>query len=352
MKQYGDAEFDNKGGDISGPIDYSILGTFFKYCSDNEKVIGDLFKNHKIRFTQPAALNDPLEFQPTLTFNNDSDNYRYELDGDLLMSKKDFYWAHTILYRIDKFGILSLTKVPDSFDMWSQYSNGHRGFLLGFKHDFNKRPCMLSKVGKEYPIKQVNYVDDYSINMDEFIDQDGKLYLEIDEKLFFNKVSRWRYEEEYRIVRPLSDSDHKELPYKPRERDTEGRYLFDFSLDCIESITFGAYMAIEKKKEIMSTCEGSSISFFQAIIVRDERDRWGKPCSVKIIPIEIFPDFMNMVHFICDNIEIEGRQNRIKIQKLDELPFYKIDPKWFQQFYENRKARLRKQKHRPDLNVP
>jgi hypothetical protein len=80
------------------------------------------------------------------------------------------------------------------------------------------------------------------------------------------------------------------------------------------------------------------------MIVRDERDRWGKPCSVKIIPIEIFPDFMNKVYFIGNNKETQHRQKRIKIQKLDEIPFYKIDPEWFQQFYENRKARLRRQK--------
>ena len=35
--------------------------TFFKYCSDDGRVIEGIFEKHKIRFTQPYALNDPLE---------------------------------------------------------------------------------------------------------------------------------------------------------------------------------------------------------------------------------------------------------------------------------------------------
>lgn len=41
------------------------LDSYFKYLSDDSRVIKGIFEDQKIRFTQPRALNDPLEFSPT-----------------------------------------------------------------------------------------------------------------------------------------------------------------------------------------------------------------------------------------------------------------------------------------------
>jgi hypothetical protein len=98
-------------------IDHEF-GSFFKYCSDSEKVIEGVFRNHKIRFTQPRALNDPLEFNPTILFTNTSPNYQvYELDGIKLPSIELFMRVQIIESQINNYGILSLAKIPDSFDM-------------------------------------------------------------------------------------------------------------------------------------------------------------------------------------------------------------------------------------------
>ena len=52
------------------------LRTLFKYSTDSPKILEDLFRKNKIRFTQPAALNDPLEFNPYIRFDSDGDQYR------------------------------------------------------------------------------------------------------------------------------------------------------------------------------------------------------------------------------------------------------------------------------------
>ena len=82
-------------------------------------------------------------------------------------SKELFYQVQLIESQINNYGILSLTEIPDSFEMWSQYSNGHKGFIIEFKEGFWQYPSMKSKEGKEYPVRKVEYVESYSINLDQ-----------------------------------------------------------------------------------------------------------------------------------------------------------------------------------------
>ena len=49
--------------------------SFFKYCGDDPKVLRGIFKDQAIRFTQPRALNDPLEFNPTMRFHDSEAKY-------------------------------------------------------------------------------------------------------------------------------------------------------------------------------------------------------------------------------------------------------------------------------------
>ena len=118
--------------------EYELTG-YFKYCSDDPRVINGIFRDHKIRFTQPAALNDPLEFDPIIRFENNGANYNwFSLNGIPLPSEESRLRHRLIEQQINAFGVLSLTKNPDSFDMWSRYANGHKGFLIEFKSDLNK----------------------------------------------------------------------------------------------------------------------------------------------------------------------------------------------------------------------
>ncbi len=332
---------ENDGGIPRGDAGYSELQTYAKYCSAQEKVMNGIFEQHKIRFTQPAALNDPLEFTPIIRFNDDGDNYRrFTCEGELFPSEEERLRSRIVESQINAFGILSLTKVPDCFDMWSRYADGHKGFLLELKSDFNRHPCMLSKKGECYPIGQVIYVDEYSVNIDDLVnDQDWVPYKSINEKMFFTKTSRWRFEEEYRMVRSLADHSDWHWLNNRRHRDLN-IYLFEFSLDCIESVTFGACMPVENKKKIMAACEGTGIKFLQGCVIRDQKDRFDHPGRVLLIPTDGFPDFLEMSEFITEEKYTEKwKRPPIALSLREDLPYYASDREWVEQYYQNRKAR-------------
>ncbi len=157
-------------------FDSSKIDSYFKYFSDDEDVFEGIFTRHVIRFTQPRALNDPLELSPIIRFHDNKINYQsYELDGILLPSVAFFSRVQLIESQINSYGILSLTKNPFSFNMWSQYANGHKGFIIEFKPDFNFSPSMKSKSGEVYEVKQINYVDEYSVCLEDIVDKDGTI---------------------------------------------------------------------------------------------------------------------------------------------------------------------------------
>jgi len=325
----------------SGTIDYSQIATYFKYCGDDEQVIKGIFETHTIRFTQPWVLNDPLEFNPTLKFRNNGENYRpFLFDGVLLPSEELRLRFHLIESQVNRFGILSLTKVPDSFDMWSGYANGHHGFLLELKSDFNELQCMLSPAGKPYPVRAVEPVNEYAIDIDEYTDADGRIdERAITDKLFYTKLSRWD-EKEYRMVRPFSD-----LPgYTPLTKNVPRDMLvhpFAFSLDCIGSVTFGACMSAENKRDIMSACKGSKIEFWQALIIRDQKDELGHMGRVVRWPAADFARLLDAPpsHFIVDSAHVEDQLNTVEIGSLSELPYWENGPAWVQSVYKNEKRR-------------
>jgi hypothetical protein len=322
----------------------SLPGVFFKYCSDDERVIKGIFEDHKIRFTQPWVLNDPLEANPTIRFK-DQENYRWFVyDGVTLPSREWWIRLHLIERKINEFGILSLTEIPDSFDMWSRYANGHKGFLFGLKKDFNERPCMLSRDGKPYPVREVEYPPEHSIDIEELMDRQGRFRRELaHQRLFFQKVSRWQTECEYWMVRPFSDLAGYRPVADKRQKD-ERRHLFDFSLDCVLGVTLGACMSVENKRRISKVCESSGIPYNQAWIVRDERERdelGGKMGKVQMGPPDQSPRLIEVSPCILDSAHIEDQENKSEIASLSQLPYWKADPAWVTELYENRTKRQR-----------
>ena len=105
---------DSKSENIFKPLDHSRLKNFFKYCGDDEKVINGIFKEHQIRFTQPAALNDPLEFNPIIRFKRSKGKYRNYIFDGILFPSEELRIRHQLIERqLNDFGILSLAKVEE-----------------------------------------------------------------------------------------------------------------------------------------------------------------------------------------------------------------------------------------------
>jgi hypothetical protein len=313
---------DNASNEPSGKIDHPQITTYLKYCS-NDRVEG-IFEKHQIRFTQPAALNDPLEFNPIIRFHHDGANYtRLVFDGIVFPSEEERLRFHIVESQLNCFGVLSLTKIGDSSDMWSRYANGHRGFLIEFKEDFNKHPSMRSKDGQEHEVREVTYVDEYAVNIDDLVDEHGQfLQKTVNEQMFFTKTSRWVDEEEWRLVRPLADCSTW-TPLTDKAHRDRRVHLFEFSLDCVQSVTFGACMANSDKRRIMEACKGTGIVFQQACIARDRKDRWGRPGEVGIDTPEDWGSALDWDLGIVGELGYVKRhaESPTTIKSLKELPY-------------------------------
>jgi len=312
----------------------------FKYCSDGE-VLKSVFVDQRLRFTQPRVLNDPLEFNPTMRFNQPDISYqRYDLDGLLFPSIEFFFRVQIIESQVNAYGILSLTKIPNSFDMWSQYANGHRGFVLEFKDGFWHHPCMKSRTGEEYTLGQVQYVEHYAINLDDLVDSRNEIPVDILHKeLFFKKTSRWSHEREYRLVRPLADSPDYRPPETRYVYTGRNLYLFHLAWECISSVVLGAAMTTENKKLIMECCEKHNIPVLQANIVRDERDWFGRPAAIYILSLDKYEEMSRVLRirpqlFCTDTVRL-GTQKTVRIAKVTDLPYYRDHEEIVDELYRN-----------------
>jgi hypothetical protein len=317
------------------------LANFCKYLSDSPSVINGIFKSQKIRFTQPAVLNDPLEFNPSIKYPRINTQYtKYSLDGILLPSADDYFRKTYIIDQINNYGILSLTRIPDSFSMWNFYSNGHKGAALVFKVDFDKHSCMLSPTGERYPLEKVTYDDEYSFSLAD-VSPNGRDEIpmeEINNKFFFKKTSRWVDEQEWRMVRPIHDRDDFDI------NELQKLYLFDFSLDCIESIIFGAMMSVENKILIQNCCKNYQLSFLQAVIIRNGKGRDERTGKIILIPEDSSKPNSSIFQMgpnscIFDEEQIRHKET-LSIKEISEHPYFDIDKEFFLNFYERK---LRKQ---------
>jgi hypothetical protein len=322
---------------MSQQSDESIeLINFCKYIPDDLRVIEGIFKSNKIRFTQPSALNDPLEFNPTIKYQNVNTQYnRYSLNGVLLPSADDhFREKYIVLPRFNQFGILSLTKkIPDSFDMWNRYANGHKGIVIVFKENFENDKSMLSSTGGQLPLKQVEYVEEYCLNLNDLKPNNNEQIPieQIQELYFYKKTKRWIDEREWRMVRPLSDSPDYDF------NNPDKLYLFDISIDCIESVIFGAKTSVEIKHKIKSYCENKKINYWQAVIVRNEIDRFGRMGKIDLIHSGQLNSNLSIFNVEPSTCVIDKEQLQhikpICINKLSDHPCYNIDRPFFDKYY-------------------
>jgi hypothetical protein len=89
------------------------------------------------------------------------------------------------------YGVLSLTPHPANFLMWSHYSDGHKGFVMGFDTEQLVRQNFgtFAKVtySEEIPTISVLNMDIHTMH-----------------RLIYTKAKIWEYEDEHRITRILS----------------------------------------------------------------------------------------------------------------------------------------------------
>jgi len=279
---------------------------FLKYVS-NER-LEDIFDKHTIRFTQPMELNDPLEFNPILKGYALGHHSPFIINGVLMPSHEALDRKYLLEQRLNEYGILSLTKNGLSYDMWSRYANGHKGFIIELAPDFNKHKAFVTTTG--FPnIEMVEYVERYEIDLNSFINENGDVHFEsFDRQAFFKKTKHWKDEEEYRFIKKMVELKKKEGASKI--------YLNELPLDVVISVTFGALMGEEDKINIVKKCKDRNIHFLQSIIYRDQPDNlmglW--PLS----DLELFEKILKWkpYRFVMEKSHFQDALNTINLRSL------------------------------------
>ena len=248
----------------------------YKYVSEDRISI---LRDGLIRFSQPQAFNDPFELKPHVVEIMDRDNLENtvtESFPELIRGEYDkqpqelrtaipweFYSAfaeskreeiigniyslsghaativeksiHEGMARI--IGILSLTESHSNLLMWAHYANSHQGFVVELDSSnsfFNKqkseddelrhlRKVSYSEIRPNTPLNQLRGPD-----------------------IFLMKSKEWEYEQEWRMLLPLDDSDRK------IEKTPYDIHLFRLPFEAITSVIVGARAEQETLEKIQS----------------------------------------------------------------------------------------------------
>lgn len=238
----------------------------------------DIILNFKIRFTQYGDFNDPFELNPNINKITEENEIKDLVKKDFVKLIEQEYHNNAVVQTLiskeafihlakmgEEFvknavvdiepsivamlpgmlqktansllGALSLSEVCDHELMWSHYAEEHKGYVIGFdsSHSFFNQ--------KKSPVDELRHLRkiDYRETPPEI-----NLMKASGAGIFFVKSSRWKYEAEWRMLLPLSDSaetiDKQPFPI----------YLFAFYPEAVNRIIFGARMNAETKDAIKS----------------------------------------------------------------------------------------------------
>lgn len=231
---------------IIRPAMKSLPKILYKYC-DRWGV--DILQHHRLKVTPFDKFNDPFELAPRMrpdfpvddartaimetdfqralydrTFEQRQfsgsfeefvnllrivkDDLAAKLAADYPKDAADFRMNH--LPTISKeFGLICLSSVPDDILMWSHYTNGHTGFVIGFDttNEFFANP----------PAREVEYKEE-RVLMGHYSDRRDQRSVLVD-SLIRRKSIHWSYEHEWRQLHQLGScvSQADTNPQRPNE---------------------------------------------------------------------------------------------------------------------------------------
>lgn len=231
----------------------------YKYLSPARlSVLNDF----KIRYTQPAQLNDP--FESALLINTsaydrsheiieslahevvcETDEDRAELEAakdELKAEAKAKASPRAMGKRLAEFlnkarGVLSLSRANDSLLMWAHYGDSHRGFVIGVDetHPFFHS---LDGEGNRTSPQNVIYTSRRMI-----VDVDSP---EFHNQLLCYKSLEWAYEQEVRVFTTFGPVDTDFEKHAPDQV-----HLFTLPRECIKEIYIGANANAQTRAKIL-----------------------------------------------------------------------------------------------------
>lgn len=253
----------------------------------------DIIQNCKIRFTQYGDFNDPFELNPNIDKLAEENQIKELIDKDFVQLVEEEYYKYPIISAFiskedfldlaltreesvketfigiepyivkllpsilqktanSMLGALSLSEIYDHELMWSHYANEHKGYAIGFDSShpfFNQKKPDSDELRH---LRKIEYCD--SPPVINLMKSNGA-------ELFFVKSSKWKYEAEWRMLLPLSESteiiDKKPYPI----------YLFDLAAKSIKKLIFGARIThknMEIFKYLMKEEKFSYVELYRA----------------------------------------------------------------------------------------
>ncbi len=279
----------------------------YKYISASSAI--RILTGLRLKAALPIECNDPFEFTPrsrvTVTCESlvgkvktDPEHFRplYDqhveqgfwslpfqnfLEGLPNQIRKDFP-EFLRLYRIalkeydlkslkeasEHVGILCLSERSDSIPMWSHYSDGHKGVVIGI--DIGDSSFLRGTHGKvKYP--------KHRVSIDPQVEAGTKLWWKQLHRIMFSKSLEWEYENEHRIVFRLSDLISGKL------KNNRKGYFIDIWRSTINCIILGCL--ISPKAESALNKELSFRKHFSHV-KRFRAERHPKSFSLKIVEMK------------------------------------------------------------------
>lgn len=270
----------------------------YKYLSQYRISV---IQKRQIRFTQYGDFNDPFELNPNIDKLAEENEIRNLVSKDFVkiieeeysknpiisafISKDDFINIAQLQEELVKntvvgiephivkllpgilqktanslMGALSLSEICDHELMWSHYAEEHKGYVIGFDSShpfFNQRKSSKDELRH---LRKIEYRDKPPVI---------NLMQTSGAELFFVKSSKWQYENEWRMLLPLSDSDEviSKEPYPV--------HLFNFPLGAVKKIILGAKIADENKRILKSLLDDKQYSHMKLYQAHLDRSSYG-----------------------------------------------------------------------------
>jgi DUF2971 family protein len=256
----------------------------YKYLSSDRWK--DILKDNLIRFTQASSFNDPFELKPSFEITEDRESLarsaveevrkpdffspyieqaynqlppetRNLVSRESLIAFMPFLFSNAEVEALmpealegltaaltsgmyqgfdSAVGILSLTTDPKNRLMWAHYAQSHQGLVIeldGAHPFFNQR---------RHPSDEFGYLREvvYQAERPQVIISE----LEDLAPILLTKSEDWRYEAEWRMLRPLTGMA------EVKEFRGEKIYLFTLPPSCIKRVIVGYRMHPDQRKEI------------------------------------------------------------------------------------------------------
>lgn len=224
----------------------SLPKVLYKYC---DRWGADILEHYRLKVTPFNKFNDPFELAPRMRPDFSVEDASIALSavdlqrdlyaesvrrrqftgsfeeftalmrvvkGDLAAKISEDYPQDAAEFRRDhidiistEFGLICLSAVPDDILMWSHYTNGHAGFVIGFD---TSSELFADPVVHEVDYQEERVLMGHAGNM-----RDAPKRAEIIRSLIRRKSPHWRYEQEWRQLHFLAKCVPRPNPRQPAE---------------------------------------------------------------------------------------------------------------------------------------